>query len=62
MAVGLALGSASAGVGSNLIAEQFQRWRDQAEPPSEAQVATWVESQARPKPKCGKLWMLSWSM
>ena len=46
MAVVLALGSVSAGVGSNLIAEQFQRWRDQAEPPSEAQVATWVASQA----------------
>ena len=46
MAVVLALGSVSAGVGSNLIAKQFQRWRDQAEPPSEAQVATWVASQA----------------
>jgi len=38
----LALGNVVAGVGGNLIAEQIQRWHDQAHLPSEADVATWV--------------------
>jgi hypothetical protein len=38
----LALGNAVAGVGGNLIAEQIQRWHDQAHLPSEADVATWI--------------------
>jgi len=40
--VALALGHVVAGVGSNLIAEQIQRWRDQAQPPSEADVDAWI--------------------
>jgi hypothetical protein len=40
--VALALGNVVAGVGGNLIAEQIQRWHDQAHLPSEADVATWV--------------------
>src|SRR5262244_1913170 len=40
--VALALGNVVAGVGSNLIAEQIQRWHDQAHPPSEADITTWV--------------------
>src|SRR5215471_4613675 len=31
--VALALGNVSAGVGSNLLAEQIQRWHDQTPPP-----------------------------
>ena len=38
----LALGNVVAGVGGNLIAEQIQRWHDQAHLPSEADVATWI--------------------
>ena len=40
--VALALGNVVAGVGGNLIAEQIQRWHDQAHLPSEADVATWI--------------------
>jgi hypothetical protein len=42
LSVALALGNVAAGVGGNLIAEQIQRWHDQAHPPSEADVATWI--------------------
>jgi hypothetical protein len=38
----LALGNVVAGVGGNLIAEQIQRWHDQAHLPSEADSATWI--------------------
>jgi len=40
--VALALGNVVAGVGGNLIAEQIQRWHDQARLPSEADIATWI--------------------
>jgi hypothetical protein len=40
--VALALGNVVAGVGGNLIAEQLQRWHDQASPTSEADIATWI--------------------
>jgi len=40
--VALALGNVVAGVGGNLIAEQIQRWHDQAQPSSEADVAAWI--------------------
>jgi len=38
----LALGNVVAGVGGNLIAEQIQRWHDQAPLPSESDVTTWI--------------------
>jgi hypothetical protein len=41
----LALGNVMAGVGGNLIAEQLQRWHDQAQPPSEADVDAWIAAQ-----------------
>ena len=40
--VALALGNVVAGVGGNLIAEQIQRWHDQASPTSEADIAIWI--------------------
>jgi hypothetical protein len=40
--VALALGNVAAGVGGHLIAEQLQRWHDQARLPSEADIATWI--------------------
>jgi len=40
--VALALGNVVAGVGGNLIAEQIPRWHDQAHPPSEVNIATWI--------------------
>ncbi len=40
----MTLGSVAAGVGGNLIAEQIQRWRDQVDGASEADVETWVEA------------------
>jgi len=43
----MALGSVAAGVGGNLIAEQVQRWKDQAD---EAQVAGWVAERAPADP------------
>jgi formylglycine-generating enzyme required for sulfatase activity len=46
MTVGRALGSVTADVGVDLIAEQFLRWRDQTDAPSEVQVAAWIETQA----------------
>ena len=44
----MALGSVAGGVGGNLIAEQVQRWKDQADvaPADETQVAEWVAGQA----------------
>jgi hypothetical protein len=33
------------GVGANLVAEQRQRWRNQAEPPNEAEAMAWVQSE-----------------
>jgi hypothetical protein len=32
----------AAGVGGNLIAEQIQRWHDQADPPTESDIETWI--------------------
>jgi len=43
----MALGSVAAGVGGNLIAEQVQRWKEQAD---EAQVAGWVAERAPADP------------
>jgi len=43
----MALGSVAAGVGGNLIAEQVQRWKDQAD---EARVAGWVAERAPADP------------
>jgi hypothetical protein len=43
--VAVALGSVAAGVGSNLIAEQIQRWNDQAEGTAEADIETWIATQ-----------------
>lgn len=42
----LALGSLAGGVGSNLIAEQLQRWRDRAKPVTEPEVAAWIAQEA----------------
>jgi hypothetical protein len=42
LSVALALGNVVAGVGGNLIAEQSQRWHDQAHLSSEADVASWI--------------------
>ena len=39
----VALGSVASGVGSNLIAEQLQRWRDQAEDVTESEVMQWIQ-------------------
>ena len=38
----IALGSVAGGVGSNLIAEQLQRWRDRAAPVTENDVIAWI--------------------
>ncbi|MCB0009937.1 MAG: hypothetical protein KDE04_25905, partial [Anaerolineales bacterium] len=42
----LALYSVSAGVGSNLIASQIEKWKAASEPPEEAEVAAWLAKQA----------------
>ena len=39
----VALGSFAGVVGTNLIAEQLQRWRDRAEPVTENEVITWIQ-------------------
>lgn len=43
--VAVALGSVAAGVGGNLLAEQIQRWNDQAEGISEADIEAWIATQ-----------------
>lgn len=40
--VAVTLGSVAAGVGGNLLAEQIQRWNDQAEGISEADIEAWI--------------------
>src|SRR5262245_43113679 len=42
----MTLASVAAGVGGNLIAEQIQRWRDQADLPSEVEMEAWVKEHA----------------
>ena len=42
----LTLGNVVSGIGANLIAEQLQRWRDQAQPVTAQDVITWVQAQA----------------
>ncbi|MBP8003076.1 MAG: hypothetical protein KA314_30015, partial [Chloroflexi bacterium] len=44
--LGITLLSVAGNVGANLIAEQLQRWRDQAQPVAAADVITWVQTQA----------------
>jgi hypothetical protein len=46
----LALYGVAGGVGANLVAEQLQRWRDRAEPPSKAEVVAWVQEAAPANP------------
>jgi formylglycine-generating enzyme required for sulfatase activity/energy-coupling factor transporter ATP-binding protein EcfA2 len=38
-----ALYATAAGVGTNLIANQLEKWKDQADPPTEEEIATWVQ-------------------
>ncbi len=44
--LGITLLSVAGNVGANLIAEQLQRWRDQAQPVEAQDVITWVQTQA----------------
>lgn len=45
----ITLGNVVSGIGANLIAEQLQRWRDQAQPVAAADIITWVQTQAAPQ-------------
>jgi hypothetical protein len=47
----MALGSVAGGVGGNLLAEQIQRWTDQADAVDERAVAGWVAGHASTNPE-----------
>ena len=38
-----ALYATAAGLGTNLIANQLEKWKDQANPPTEAEVTAWIQ-------------------
>jgi formylglycine-generating enzyme required for sulfatase activity len=46
----MALGGVAAGVGGNLIAEQVQRWKDQADKVDTSEIADWVAGNAATNP------------
>ncbi len=46
-----AMYAVAGGVGGNLIAEQLQRWKDRAQPPTETEVADWVSTQVQSQPE-----------
>ncbi|MCP4357083.1 MAG: SUMF1/EgtB/PvdO family nonheme iron enzyme [Chloroflexi bacterium] len=46
----LALGGVAGGVGGNLIAEQLQRWHDDAQSPDEDEIIRWARQQAEQEP------------
>ena len=49
LSLAITLLTVAGNVGANLIAEQLQRWRDQARPVTEPEVVTWVQEQVATK-------------
>jgi len=44
----------TAGIGTNLVANQIEAWKNQAQPPTETEVSQWVVDQAPANPDLGK--------